>query len=486
MALAIIGEFFKNIWSKHKDDIIDKYKGVNKASLIEVKKTDANKAAIVFIHGFSGDPIETWGCFPQFIEHDPAFKKWDIYSHGYNTSILPDINEIWSANPSIQMLANHFRTTIIDRLAPKYSQIAIVGHSMGGLVTQRAVLDMEAQGQDMNLIHSITLYGTPSGGLDKASMAKQFNNQVADMRSDMDFVKTLRNDWTAAFPSDPPFNFLAVAGDLDQFVPPRSSHEPFDERFRKAVSGNHVDMVKPTPEKLDAYFVLREVLLTASEFYQGAWDSADMAVQMGDFARAKEKLGAKKENLGPGEIVDYAFSLEYAGDRNAAKEFLKEQTDKYKEDSDILGVLAGRWKRSYNANLKPDHADKAMELYQQAYQIAVNNEDSEQIFYHAINLAYLNLKRKKYADAKKYAEQAREHAEKSNKKDIWKFATLAEACLYLDDEAGAFYNYWIALEKEEHLWQRESMYIQWLSIVQQKGMEELEQRLTRVFAEFSK
>ncbi len=484
MILSKIGEFFLPIWKDNKDKILDKYKGVNKASLIEIKKSD-NGAAIVFVHGFNGDPIETWGCFPQFLENDPAFGGWDIYSHGYNTSILPDINEIWSANPSIQLLADHFRTTVTGRLASKYSQVAIVAHSMGGLVTQRAVLDMVAQGQDVNLIHSVTLFGTPSGGMDKARIAKQLNNQVADMRSDSDFIKQLRSDWTDAFPDGPPFGFLAVAGDLDQFVTPRSSQGPFEDKYKKAVSGNHIDMVKPTPENLDAYHVVRRVLLSAAEFYKGAWDSADMAVQMGDFTRAKEKLEADKDNLGPNQIVEYAFSLEYLGDRDAAKKFLKEQSDKYKTDSDIIGVLAGRWKRSYLTDLKIGQADKAINLYQQALDIAQQNQDTEQIYYHAINLAFLNLKRKKYGDSTKFAELAKTHAEKSRVKDIWKYATLGEACLYLEDEAGAFYNYWIALEKEEHLWQRESMYVQWLSIVQQKGLEELEERLDRLFKEFT-
>jgi hypothetical protein len=41
--------------------------------------------AVVFIHGFSGDPAKTWGQFPSFVAADPRLSDWDIYSFGYTT-----------------------------------------------------------------------------------------------------------------------------------------------------------------------------------------------------------------------------------------------------------------------------------------------------------------------------------------------------------------------------------------------------------------
>ena len=76
---------------------------------------------------------------------------------------------------------------------------------------------------------------------------------------------------------------------------------------------------------------------------------------------------------------------------------------------------------------------------------------------------------------------ALDNAEKSSVKNQWKYATIGEANLYLENEAEAYYNYLIALEKEPDVRAKESMYIQWLSIVQQKGMEELEVRLRKLF-----
>ena len=43
--------------------------------------------------------------------------------------------------------------------------------------------------------------------------------------------------------ADPKLKFLTIAGELDQFVPPASSLEPFDESTRRVVAGNHVTML---------------------------------------------------------------------------------------------------------------------------------------------------------------------------------------------------------------------------------------------------
>ena len=479
MLKSIINLAFGGVVDKAKEMLYDKFTGTDSANIIEVRKTD-NKTAIIFVHGFGGDAGETWGNFPTFIKEDEALKGWDIYSVGYNTSLLPDIQGIWSSNPNVTALAGFFRTLINDRFGLSYKKISIIAHSMGGLVTQRAILDLMKLEEDDTVVHSVVLFGTPSGGLKNARLGKGINKQVTDMASDSEFIKNLREEWNAVIGDHPKFKFLTCAGDLDDFVPPQSSLEPFNESFHKRVNGNHVAIVKPATNDHISYKVVRKLLLDDLAFYQGKWDSAEVALEMGDFQRAREKLEANKDNLGPKQIVMYAFAIEATGDRDAAVKYLKEQAEKT-QNTDIMGTLAGRWKRAYVSDLKPEYAQKSLDLYQQAYKTSSENEDTEQIYYHAINLAFLFFKTKKYKDAKEYAQIAMSNASKSAVKDIWKYATIAEACLYLDDEAGAYYNYLIALEKGSEVWQKESMYIQWLSIVQQKGMEELEGRLRRLF-----
>ncbi len=467
---------------KAKDAVYDKFSGKDHAQIIAVRENKNNKAAVLFVHGFGGDAGETWGKFPTFIKEDEALTGWDIYSVGYNTSLFPDIQGIWSSNPDVTALAGYLRTLINDRFSESYNELAIVAHSMGGLVTQRAIIDLINLKEDDLIIHSVVLFGTPSGGLKNARLGKGINKQVTDMASDSEFIKNLREKWNELVGEAPSFKFKTCAGDLDDFVPPISSLEPFDVSSHKRVNGNHVDIVKPATNDHISYKVVRKILLDDQAFYQGKWDSAEVALEMGDFQRARRKLEADKDNLGPQQIVQYAFALEGTGEHEAAVQYLKDQVDKTK-DTDIMGTLAGRWKRTYLSDLKPAYAQRAIDLYKAAYDTSSKNEDTEQIYYHAINLAFLNFKLKKYKDAKEYAQVAKTNAEKSTVQDVWKYATLAEAYLYLDDEANAYYNYLIALEKGPEVRAKESMYIQWLSILQQKGLGDLEGRLRRLFRE---
>ena len=71
-----------------------------------------------------------------------------------------------------------------------------------------------------------------------------------------------------------------------------------------------------------------------------------------------------------------------------------------------------------------------------------------QIYYHAINLAFLNLMKNDQdrTETKKMAELALEHANKAANDDMWEYATKAEAFLYLNDLNGALECYKKAIE----------------------------------------
>lgn len=54
-----------------------------------VKKTEGK--AIVFIHGFSGDPVTTWSDFPDSISRYSDFKGCDIFFYaGYELRMKDD------------------------------------------------------------------------------------------------------------------------------------------------------------------------------------------------------------------------------------------------------------------------------------------------------------------------------------------------------------------------------------------------------------
>jgi PGAP1-like protein. len=123
-----------------------------------------------------------------------------------------------------------------------YGSIAILAHSMGGLLAQRALLSSDAL---RKRVSHLLLFGTPSNGLEKASPFHFWKRQIRDMATGSPFITTLRGDWTTTIGTTPPFTFVTVAGDKDEFVPRTSSIEPFPEPRRRVAYGNHLEIVKP-------------------------------------------------------------------------------------------------------------------------------------------------------------------------------------------------------------------------------------------------
>ncbi|MFM8488479.1 MAG: esterase/lipase family protein, partial [Bacteroidota bacterium] len=183
-----------------------------KGSIIPYRSV-GNKSILCLVHGFSGDAEKTFKPMPELITEDEDLSGWDIISIGYSTDLLPDIGKgIWAADPDITKIAGFLQTNL-EILFNHYDRVALLGHSMGGLVIQRALLNLE----DSHRITHVLFYGTPSGGLKKASGFKWFKKQIRDMSEDGPFISTLRNDWSSRFVEDYPFKFATVAGESDEF-----------------------------------------------------------------------------------------------------------------------------------------------------------------------------------------------------------------------------------------------------------------------------
>ena len=139
--------------------------------------------AVIFLHGFSGDRDDTWDRLPGLL--GTAVADWDIYTLGYVTTFLPDFLGVWSADPDLPILATMMTTQAsIDPLR-RYGSLALVAHSMGGLIVQRALVD-EPELADRT--DKVILFGTPSAGLHKASWLVFWKRQLRNMaRADSGF-----------------------------------------------------------------------------------------------------------------------------------------------------------------------------------------------------------------------------------------------------------------------------------------------------------
>ncbi|MBL0342266.1 MAG: hypothetical protein IPP71_15975 [Bacteroidetes bacterium] len=110
---------------------------------------------------FSGDPESTFKPIPEFIIAESELNGWDVISIGYSTDLMPNIGKgIWAANPDISKIADYLQTNL-DILFEHYHRVALIGHSMGGLVIQRAIINRD----DIHKISHVLFMEHQSGGL---------------------------------------------------------------------------------------------------------------------------------------------------------------------------------------------------------------------------------------------------------------------------------------------------------------------------------
>ena len=448
-------------------------------------------AGIVFIHGFGGDAEATWGRFPFWLALDKRLDGWGLYSLGYSTHLRVDVVGLWSADPDLGKVALRLATEAQHGVLGGLKSLCLVAHSMGGLATQRALLDDPELARRTS---HVFLYGTPSGGLVKASWARFLKPQLNDMASDGAFIRTLREKWSADFHHGEglklPFEFCAIAGERDEFVPAESSLGPFAvpryQGRRWVVPGNHVEIVKPAAaDSLSVTVLLDRLLGDAAP--AGPWDAARLAIQTRDFAQALALLQPNAAKLDQEGAVQLALALEGVGKADDAVALLGQRSG---DETDAMGVLAGRLKRRWLLSHIEADGQAALDLYTRALNSEGARADGTQAYYHAINVAFMQLAFKKdRAKAEDHARQAlaacASIAKDKEKPPApqWRLATEGEARLILGDKAESLVCYRAAVSPPQQPSPREmrSMYQQALYLSRLLADEAWRDQLTAIF-----
>ncbi|WP_050587636.1 alpha/beta hydrolase [Mesorhizobium sp. LSJC255A00] len=424
-------------------------------SLVEHRNNSAS-AALVLVHGFTGDTT-TWSDFIPLFLSDDLNTNWDLFSLGYPTSLRIDIPNVWSADPGIDILSIGLTTSL--KLAPlaNYRLVAIAAHSMGGLLLQRAVCD------DSTLrarLSHVFLFGTPSAGITKARLLARLKRQFRDMSPSGAFISKLRKDWGALFGSGSSFAFRAVAGDRDEFVNGESSLGPFPAGDRRVVPGNHLQIVRPTSKKEQSYSIVAGAL-SGREIAQTDVDGAEVALELRNFHAAVQTLLPNAAKLDDNAVVTLALALEGLKRGNEALQILNAHFGSRKPASEVMAALAGRLKRQWLVGGLADDFDRAKTLYSGALQLAESAGDNEQAYYSAINVAFLDLMRlppgsDMSASVKEMAIRALDYCQMSPEKQ-WKSATMGEAYLLLADLDRAEESYRDARQRAKSPRELESM-----------------------------
>ena len=427
--------------------------------------------AVVFLHGFSGDRDDTWDRLPGLL--GTAVADWDIYTLGYATTFSPDLLGVWSADPDLPILSTMLTTQAgIDPLK-RYTALALVAHSMGGLVVQRALVDDPGLA---DRTENVVLFGTPSAGLRKAFWARFWKRQLMNMAIGSEFITSLRQDWEARFGSDPGFDLRVVAGEEDRFVPPNSSLDPFPRRFHAVVPGDHLSMVRASDTDSPSVRLLMSALSNAPVADE-ATAPLTLAAEIPD-STVSELIEARGDEMSQQDVVRAALALEQNGRRDEAMALLQRHQAL---GTDVQGTLAGRIKRMWMENEALDSAQHALDLYQGALDVALKSGDRDQIYYHAINIAFFEFVAFDRADrAREMAELALQNASLAEA-DLWSVATQAEANLYLGHWDLALELYGRMRDFEVESWQHASIALQAGQIAVKLEDTQLADRLEQIF-----
>lgn len=177
-----------------------------KGSLLHLRhRVFQAKDVIVFVHGFIGDYINTWGK-PSVLLNDARFNRnYDFVFYGFRTALFGDV-------PAFDEEAARLDRTL-SHLEQDYQSITIVTHSKGGLLAMRTLLNRakDFPGKQPYKIHQVVMF-TPL--TENVSLAQQ-----------AEFVRLLGKESAdiAQMQADTYSELGRVKEDLKELLDPRDS-----------------------------------------------------------------------------------------------------------------------------------------------------------------------------------------------------------------------------------------------------------------------
>ena len=401
---------------------------IKKEIITKFRETENANSVVLFVHSFMGDGANTFADIPKFLIEDDRMNGWDMFPFGYGENILPEMGKsVWASLSDINRNSTYLTASIRHKYS-KYKRIAIVAQGLGGLVAQQSILDLTPD--ETEKISHLILFGTPSGGLTEKTIQELHQENLSDLSEKGIFITELRKRWAQRFATTYPFYFKAVAATKDSFVPTTSSLGPFAKENGVMVEGDHFSMVKVVDKNNDSYCLIVNAL-TENKFFCQFSSPEEINIAMGEYDEVIKNLLPNLDNLDNKGLERLIYALEGA---DRVEEALKivENHKLARDNSNLMGIIGGRYKRKYlNSFLRPD-AESSMNYYSKGLAIAEVQKVQKQIYYLAINLAFLSLFYKEDETAmNSFAKTALDATANDPFNSLWKLATIAEANIYL-------------------------------------------------------
>ena len=221
------------------------------------------KTRIIFVHGLGGDQL-TWGKFPNLLLKDSDldvsidFMEYPTPFLGIKLSYM-----FQQKYQAIEDLAKSLKT-LIDERHQDADEIILVGHSMGGLVIRKYLLE-ERVAERQTKVSKAVLYAVPNRGNGHATILKEFspfrNPHLWQLSKYSDFIKQLNESWCRSKVEDYTDITVVVAGN-DKVVTVDSAEGVFQHLEPKQIAAKgHLDVVKPTSFTDLSFLILKNAIL---------------------------------------------------------------------------------------------------------------------------------------------------------------------------------------------------------------------------------
>jgi pimeloyl-ACP methyl ester carboxylesterase len=135
----------------------------------------ADRSLAIFIHGFLGDHLTTWGRLPDMLrEHaptEPILASWDFLFIGYATRQIACYLDI------ARLIATQWEKAATGKVpfGCEYKRFALLGHSLGTLGIRQFLCACVLQpAETLGALHSVMLFGTPLNGSPLANYGAKF------------------------------------------------------------------------------------------------------------------------------------------------------------------------------------------------------------------------------------------------------------------------------------------------------------------------
>jgi pimeloyl-ACP methyl ester carboxylesterase len=199
---------------------------------------------VLFIHGWRGDREDTWKRFPELVCGDFDFRDYDVLSIGYPVYLI-------GSNLTMEQFGGWLADKLAANNMQRYRKIAIVAHSIGGLLARQIVLEQRPELKNIVLLVEI---GTPHlGPYGYTALANSIDlpggHLVGELQAGSPYLQNLQSGWDNL--GERPHTFCE-GSPRDNVVSLESAQDTCDEKHAYP-SLDHRELVKPTDIREDRY-----------------------------------------------------------------------------------------------------------------------------------------------------------------------------------------------------------------------------------------